>query len=95
MANVNVGLQVIPKTNEKDSYRIVDKVIELVANAGVKYEVGAMETVMEGPLDQLLEIVKQAQEVCINEGASEVISNVKIHYRPEGVTIDEKVTKYR
>jgi len=54
-----------------------------------------METTMEGELDTLLEIVKQAQEICILEGASRVLSVVKIDYKKEGVTMDEKISKYR
>lgn len=50
---------------------------------------------MEGELNELLEIVKQAQDICINEGASRVLSIIKIDYKPEGVTMDEKVGKYR
>ncbi|GAB6179270.1 MTH1187 family thiamine-binding protein [Desulfotomaculum defluvii] len=95
MPIVNVGFQVIPKTKGDDSYEIVDKAIEVVQQAGVKYEVGPMETVMEGEMDHLIEIVKKAQEACITAGASEVMTYIKIHYRPEGVTIDEKIAKYR
>lgn len=73
----------------------MDKVIEYIDSTGVKYEVGAMETTMEGELDELLEIVKKAQEICINEGASRVSSMVKIDYKREGVTMNEKIGKYR
>jgi uncharacterized protein (TIGR00106 family) len=95
MPVVNVGFQVLPKVKDGNSYAIVDKAIEVVQASGVKYEVGPMETVMEGQYDQLLEIVKRAQEACIEAGASEVMTFIKVHYRPEGVTIDEKIAKYR
>ena len=39
--------------------------------------------------------MEKAQEICLAEGASRVISVVKIDYRAGGVTIDEKVSKYR
>ena len=95
MANINVSLQILPKVPEERTYPVVDKVIELIDKSGVKYEVGPMETTMEGELDELLEIVKKAQDICIKEGASRVLSIVKIDYKPEGVTMDEKVGKYR
>lgn len=95
MANVNVSLQVLPRVPDEYIYDVVDKVIELIQESGVKYEVGPMETTMEGELDILLEIVKEAQYLCIKEGATRVMSMVKIDYKPEGVTIDEKVGKYR
>jgi uncharacterized protein YqgV (UPF0045/DUF77 family) len=39
--------------------------------------------------------VKRAQEICAEQGASRVVSIVKIDYKKEGVTMDEKVGKYR
>lgn len=95
MSVCNVSLQVIPKVPDEMTHPVVDKVIEYIASTGVRYEVGPMETTMEGELDLLLEIVKKAQEICIEEGASRVASIVKIDYKKEGVTIDEKIKKYR
>jgi uncharacterized protein (TIGR00106 family) len=94
-ANVNVSLQVLPVVPEERIYPVVDSVISMIAQSGVKYEVGPMETTMEGELDRLLEIVKRAQEICAEQGASRVVSIVKIDYKKEGVTMDEKVGKYR
>lgn len=94
MKNVNVSLQVIPCVEEARIYPVVDKVIEYIASTGVNYVVGPMETTMEGDLDTLFEIVKKSQEICIEEGASRVASVVKIDYKSEGVTIDEKIKKY-
>ncbi|GAA0178727.1 thiamine-binding protein [Clostridium sediminicola] len=95
MSVVNVSLQILPVVPEERIYPVVDKVIELIQKSGVKYEVGPMETTMEGELDELLNIVKEAQSICVNEGASRVVSMVKIDYKPEGVTMNEKVGKYR
>ena len=91
----NVSLQVIPKVPDEQTYAVVDKVIEYIASRKVPYVVGPMETTMEGDLESLLEIVKEAQQICIREGATRVLSVVKIDYQPEGVTIEEKIGKYR
>jgi uncharacterized protein (TIGR00106 family) len=91
----NLSLQVLPIVPDEQVYPVVDEVIKFIENSGCKYEVGPMETTLEGELDVLLDIVKKAQEICIREGASRVISVVKIDYKPEGVTIDEKISKYR
>ncbi len=74
-----VAFQVIPRVREGNNFEIVDKAIEVVKKAGVPYQVAAMETTMKGNLDQLLDIVKQAQQVCLDGGAVEVITNIKIH----------------
>ncbi len=95
MPACNVSLQVIPLVKENEVYPVVDQVIEFIAASGVKYTVGPMETTMEGELDQLLEIVKQAQEICKEAGAERILSVIKIDYSTGGVTIDEKVGKYK
>ncbi len=91
----NVSLQVIPIVDQKEVYPIVDRVIDLIAASGVKYTVGPMETTMEGPLDELLDIVKKAQAICATAGAERVLSVVKIDYSTRGVTIEEKMGKYK
>ena len=95
MSIVNVSLQVIPSVPEERIYPVVDKVIEYIQSSGVKYEVGPMETTMEGELDDLLDIVKKAQSICVEHGAARVVSIVKIDYKAEGVTMNEKIYKYR
>ena len=95
MAKITLGLQLIPCVEEGRLYEVIDEVISYIASLGIKYEVGAMETTMEGEIDELLAIVKKAQEICIGLGATRVISSVKIDYKKTGVTIDEKVGKYR
>ena len=91
----NVSLQVIPNVAEDRLYPVVDKIISLIRESGVKYEVGPMETTMEGDLSHLLKIVEKAQELCLAEGATRILSVVKIDYKAGGVTIDEKISQYR
>lgn len=95
MANINLSLQVLPVVEDARIYPVVDKVIDYIKSTGAKYEVGPMETTMEGDIDLLMDIVKKAQAICVDEGAERVVSIVKIDYKPEGVTINEKVHKYR
>ena len=91
----SIAFQIIPKTSG-DSIKVIDAVIAIVRKSGVTYEVGPMETTMEGDLDTLLDIVREAQDVVIKNGATSVFTNVKIAYNPKGVlTIAQKVTKHR
>jgi uncharacterized protein (TIGR00106 family) len=94
VAEANLSLQVLPAVAEDKLYGVVDQVIEMISESGLKYIVGPMETSIEGDLDALLELVKKAQKICIAAGAPRVISVVKIDYKPEGVTMDEKIGKY-
>ena len=81
-----VAFQVIPRLREGNHFEIVDRAIDVVKESGVPYQVSAMETTMHGDLNQLLEIVKKAQQRCMECGAVEVITNVKIHHRTEEIT---------
>ena len=78
---VYVAFQVIPRMKSGNNFELVDLAIEIIKNANVPYQVSAMETTMKGELNHLLEIVKAAQQKCIDSGALEVITNIKIHNR--------------
>lgn len=90
---VNVAVQVLPIVD--DLYPVVDHAIEVIAASGVTYEVGPMETVMEGQLDELLEVAKAAHLACFEAGAQRVITIIKIGDQIGGTTIEEKVYKHR
>ncbi len=95
MPEANLSLQILPIVEEERVYPIVDQVIGLIQSSGLNYQVGPMETSLEGDLNTLLDLVKQAQEICIQAGAPRVVSVIKIDYKPDGVTMDEKTQKYR
>lgn len=96
MVNSSIAIQVLPGVQGQEIIRVVDKVIEYIKSTGLKTFVGPFETTIEGDFDQLMEIIKRCQLICIEEGAPSVMSYVKISYKPEGGiwTIDEKVTKH-
>jgi uncharacterized protein YqgV (UPF0045/DUF77 family) len=91
----NVSLQVIPNVSETELYPLVDRVIEYIKNSGVASIVGPMETTMEGELPVLLDIVAKAQEICLGNGATRILSVVKIDCKAGGVTIEEKIRNHR
>lgn len=96
MEKINLSLQIIPIIeDEYKMYAAIDKVIERIKNSGYKYEVGPMETTMEGDIDGLLQIVKDAQKICEEEGAVRIASVVKIDYKKTGIGMDEKTNKHR
>ncbi len=97
LPTASIAFQVMPKAkNQQTAISIIDKVIAEIKKSGVVYEVGPMETTMEGDLDTLFAIVRQSQEIALKAGASQVFTNMKILYNPTGVmTIEQKVTKHR
>ncbi len=59
---------------------------------GLKYELTAMGTIVEGDLDQILTLVRRLHEVPFRSGAKRVSTSIKIDDRrdKEG-TIDQKI----
>jgi uncharacterized protein (TIGR00106 family) len=92
---INVSLQIIPHIDGSGLYPVVDKVIDCIKESGVNYIVGPMETTMEGDWDTLFAIVKKAHEICFESGAKRVGAVIKTDCKPGGVTIEEKIAKYR
>ena len=58
LKEVFLAFQVIPRVKDGNNFEVVDKAIEVVKNANVPFQVGAMETTMKGELDHLLEVEK-------------------------------------
>ena len=89
--NASVAIQVLPSVEGEDVIRIVDEVIAYIKSSGLNTYVGPFETTIEGDYDQLMEIVRECQLICIRAGAP----SVKINYKPDGVwTIEKKVKKH-
>lgn len=95
--NASVAIQVLPGVQGEEVIRIVDEVIAYIKSSGLNAYVGPFETTIEGDYDQLMDIVKECQRICIRAGAPSVMSYVKINYKPDadGVwTIEKKVQKH-
>ncbi|MCH3963350.1 MAG: thiamine-binding protein [Clostridium sp.] len=91
--NASVAIQVLPNVEDENVIPIVDKVISYIKSRGVSMFVGPFETTIEGDYDELMDIVKKCQLICIEQGAPSVMSYVKINYNPKGVWSIEKKTK--
>lgn len=96
MANALVSVQIIPKpANGGDVIPYVDEAISIIQAAGVKYEVHPLETTMEGELSYLFSIIEKMNERMIEMGSTNVISQIKVLYQPQGITMDTLTEKYR
>ena len=89
-----MAIQIVP-ISKQHPYPIIDKAIDVIKNSGVDYRVGAMETVMQGPYDKLMDIAERAQEACLKSGADEVVVTLRVHAKRDGdVSWEEKLEKY-
>jgi uncharacterized protein YqgV (UPF0045/DUF77 family) len=94
----SLAIQVLPQYVSGDEVlRIVDKVIAHIKSTGLNTQVGPFETTIEGDFDRLMEIAKECQLICIREGAPELLTYMKMAYKPgEGVwSIEKKTAKHR
>ena len=91
---VNIALQVLPTSTTVHPYLLVDKAIEVMEKSGLRYKVTPFETVMEGSYDEIMEVVKLAQEACYEAGAETMMTYIKIQSSRKDVSIDDKMEKY-
>lgn len=92
---INVAIQVLPKSASLHTYDLVDKAIEVIQQSGLKYVVCPFETVVEGYYDEVMALLKQVQTVLFDNGAEEIITNVKIQtHHNQDVLIHDKMNKY-
>ena len=92
---VNIALQVLPSSDTHHPYDLVDKAIEVIAASGLNYQVTPFETVIEGTYDEIMEVVKKAQEACYIAGAESMMTYIKIQSSKNDVTIDDKMHKFK
>ena len=91
---VHVAIQIVPISKEHP-YPIIDKALEILKQSGADFRVGAMETVIQGRYDDVMELVRRMQEVCLKGGADEIVVTLKVHASKSGdVTWDQKLAKY-
>ena len=90
----SVAIQTLPEAKDDEELcKIVDQVIAYIKNSGFNYFVGPCETSIDGPYDELMDIVKECQHIAIRAGAPSVMAYIKVTYKPnsEVLTIERKV----
>ncbi|TSB47192.1 thiamine-binding protein [Alkalicoccobacillus porphyridii] len=90
MSTVTAGIQILPNGKDDHTDGILTEIVRVIQESGLTYEVGAMETVVEGELDTVFAVIKKVNDKSIDLGANEVHSHIKMHYRPSGISINEK-----
>ena len=93
---INASLQIIPIVLDKHPYEWVDEAIAIIQQSGIKYEVGAFATVVEGTYEEVLSIIIAINEYLNKSGCAEWILNAQIQIRSNGnITGDEKTAKFK
>ncbi|MGQ9548999.1 MAG: thiamine-binding protein [Roseiflexus sp.] len=96
MATITVSFEVLPGglPDKAATYAAVDAAIAVVAASGLTYRVGPMETTIEGEYDDIMTVIRQAQEAVLAAGATRVFTLIRVDYDPHGSTIAEKMANY-
>lgn len=83
---------------DDDPYRHVDAAIAVIEASGLRYEVGALGTTIEGTADELWPLARRVHEACIAAGAAGVVSVVKVAQSAvaaDAATMDSLTAKFR
>jgi uncharacterized protein (TIGR00106 family) len=93
---INASIQIVPITTDRHPYAWVDEAIEVIRQSGIKYEVGAFSTILEGNYAEVMKLIDQVNEHLVARGCEEWISNLQIQIRAVGdITSSEKTEKFR
>lgn len=92
---VNASLQILPIVQDRHPYEWVDEAIAIIQQSGVKYEVGAFATTLEGTYEAVMKVINDVNEYLLQKGCSEWITNIQVQIRSNGdITGDEKTSKF-
>lgn len=84
-----------PYGTEEEMYKVVDECIELIKKSGLKYEIGANSTTVEGDLDRVFDLAKKVHLVPFELGCERVITIFRVDQKKGGLSIDEKLKHHR
>lgn len=96
MSKINLAIQIIPKSETVDMYTLIELAIDEIQKSGLKYLVCPFETVVEGEYDEVMDLVKRAQDRCFEGGAHEVLVNIKLHRSiKRELSFENNIKKFR
>lgn len=94
IADISV-MPLIPIVSEEELYKIVDAAIDFIKKSGLKYEVGAMSTTVEGEYDEVFELIKKVHKIPFENGIERVITSVRIDEKKGGLSIKDKLKNHK
>ena len=78
-----LGISLIPVGTKSASFSSsITGAVRTIENSGLKYQVTPTETIIEGELDELLEVAKEIHQNALS-GANRVVTNITIDDRKD------------
>jgi uncharacterized protein YqgV (UPF0045/DUF77 family) len=86
-----------PPGTDENPYAHVEAAIAVIQQSGLKYEVSALGTTVEGEPESVWAVVREVHEACLEAGARSVVSIIKAFQssRVDGPTMDSLTGKFR
>jgi uncharacterized protein YqgV (UPF0045/DUF77 family) len=87
-----------PAGTADNRYRHIEAAIDVIQHSGLKYEVDALGTTIEGEPDVLWPLLRRIHEACLVSGADSAITVIKVAQWREAAqqsTIDSLTGKFR
>ena len=87
-----------PPGTPDDPYKHVEAAIAVIQNSGLKYEVGALGTTVEGEPDALWALLRRIHEACLESGTDGLVSVIKVAQSADSTrqsTMDSLTGKFR
>ncbi len=92
-------IQVIPRPagTADNRYKHVDAAIAVIQASGLRYEVHALGTVVEGPPEKIWPLLQAIHQATLDAGAERTLSIIKVSSagQPGGPRINDLVRKFR
>lgn len=92
-------IQVLPRPvgTPEDRYKHVDAAIAVIQASGLRYEVHALGTIVEGPPEKIWPLLQAVHEATLASGAERTLSLFKVSggAQPGGTKVEDLVKKFR
>ncbi len=89
---IHASVQFVPISTENEPYALIDKALE----SGLFIQIGPLETFIEGTYEEVMSVIAEAKNTCLQAGAQELVINLRLHCKRDfDVSIEEKIGKYK
>lgn len=97
--HVIAEIQVLPRPTgtPSDRYKHVDAAIAVIQASGLRYEVHALGTVIEGPAEKIWPLLQAIHQATLEAGAERTMSVIKVSSSAQagGPKVEDLVRKFR
>ena len=94
---VEIECLATPPGTADTPYKHIEAAIGVIQHSGLKYEVEALGTTIEGTPDQVWAVMRQVHEACLESGSISVVTVIKAYQGAgdRGATVETLTGKFR